>query len=120
MSKDFLADYMEHVSRMKRYGMYRDEEIQMNFKKSGHTHGISGELFDGCELDFDPEFGVVTITARGYEVIIELGNTDKWKTTSDCGGFDEALRVIVKDEQEWDEDLALKDFKVPVIEKEGT
>jgi len=116
MSKDFLVDYMEHVSRMKRYGMYSDEEIQMNFKKTRLS--ISGELFDGCELDFDPEFGVVTITARGYEVIIELGNTDKWKTTSDCGGFDEALRIIVKDEQEWDEDLAFKDFKVPVIEED--
>jgi len=113
-----LDDMVGHFRYMKELGIYRDTEVQMNFTHSNLTKFISGKLFDDCEIEFDPEFGTVIITARGYQVIIDLGNTDEWKTPSTCGGHDEALRIIVKDDLELDEDLALKNFTVPVIKKE--
>ena len=73
----------------------------------------SSTLFDDCEVSFDPEFGFVIVESRGYEVIIELGNTADWKTGCAMGGFDDALRIIIKDSRELDEEKAIKDFFVP-------
>lgn len=79
----------------------------------------SSTLFDDCEVSFDPEFGFVVVESRGYEVIIELGNTADWKTGCAMGGFDDALRIIIKDSRELDEEKAIKDFFVPVREDEA-
>lgn len=72
--------------------------------------------FDDCEIRFDPEFGQVIVESRGYEVIIELGNTDKWKTGCETGGFDEALHIIVNDSSDWTEEEPFADFFVPKLE----
>jgi len=81
--------------------------------ESSRAHIWSSTLFDDCEVSFDPEFGFVIVESRGYEVIIELGNTADWKTGCVSGGFDEALRIIIKDSRELDEEKAIKDFFVP-------
>ncbi len=86
--------------------------------ESGLCPVWSSTLFDDCEVSFDPEFGFVVVESRGYEVIIELGNTSEWKTGCANGGFDEALRIIIKDSCELDEENALKDFFVPKREEE--
>ena len=46
--------------------------------ESGLCPVWSSTLFDDCEVSFDPEFGFVVVESRGYEVIIELGNTSEW------------------------------------------
>ena len=70
-----------------------DQKVNVEFTKSGFSKAISGELFEGVELSFNPEFGNVSIICRGYEVNIELGNTKDWVTTCADGGFDGALSV---------------------------
>lgn len=81
--------------------------------ESSLAHIWSSTLFDDCEVSFDPEFGFVVVESRGYEVIIELGNTADWKTGCAMGGFDDALRIIIKDSRELNEEEAIKDFFVP-------
>lgn len=113
-----MDDLLDTLRYMKRLGMYQDTEYPVPFKLSGFSKMISGTLFEDCEVTFDPDYGQVIIDSRGYEVIIELGNTASWKTGSDCGGHDEALRIIVKDNREWDDDNSFKDFFVPVRESD--
>jgi hypothetical protein len=83
---------LEMLETARRYSP-ADQKVNVKFTKSGFSKVISGELFEGVELSFDPEFGNVWITCRGYEVIIELGNTKDWTTKCADGGFDGALSV---------------------------
>jgi hypothetical protein len=109
-------DIIEARSRGYALGMFKDEQVFVELKKSGWSRYIGGDLFDGCEISYDPEFKSVTIEARGYEVIIDLGNTPDWTTPSTCGGHDDALLITVLEEGELDEDNAVKKISFPVIE----
>jgi len=83
-----------------------DQPVTLDFIQCSLTKTISGELFDGVKLTFDPEFGNIYVTCRGYEVDISLGNTSEWKTKCADGGFDGALSVsavIYDDDVEEDE-----------------
>jgi len=85
-------DALQMLEIAKRYSP-ADQKVNVDFTYSGFSKLISGELFEGVELTFDPEFGSVSITCRGYEVSIELGNTKEWTTKCADGGFDGALSV---------------------------
>jgi len=85
-------DALQMLEIAKRYSP-ADQKVNVDFTYSGFSKLISGELFEGVELTFDPEFGSVSITCRGYEVNIELGNTKEWTTKCADGGFDGALSV---------------------------
>jgi len=109
-------DILEARARGYALGIYKDEQVFLELKKSGWSKCITGDLFDGCQIDFDPEFKSVTIEARGYEVIIDLGNTSDWTTPSTCGGHDDALLITVLEDGELDEENAVKKISFPVIE----
>lgn len=109
-------DIIEAKSRGYALGMFKDEQVSLELKKSGWSKYITGDLFDGCQIDFDPEFKSVEIKARGYAVIIDLGNTSDWKTASTCGGHDDALLITVLEDGEIDEENAVKKISFPVIE----
>ena len=83
---------LEMLQTARRYSP-ADQKVNVDFTYSGFSKAISGELFEGVELSFDPEFGNVSIICRGYEVNIELGNTKDWTTACADGGFDGALSV---------------------------
>ena len=121
MSEKFLEDYADHVEKMKLYGApsYRSKHRNVEFKSSGPSRMFSGELFKGCEVIFDDEFGQIIFEGRGYQIIFELGNTPDWKTGCSDGGHDDALRVIVMEDDEFDEDNALMNFNIPKRESEN-
>ena len=77
-----------------------DQKVSIDFTACGLSKLISGELFEGVDLSFDPEFGSVYIDCRGYEIAIHLGNTSDWRTKCSDGGFDGALSVscLVKED----------------------
>ena len=112
-----MKDIIEARSRVYALGMGKDEQVSLNLNISGAwSRYIHGTIFDGCEISYDPEFKSVIIEARGYEVIIDLGNTPDWTTPSTCGGHDDALLITVLEEGELDEDNAVKKISFPVIE----
>jgi|DEB0MinimDraft_6_1074348.scaffolds.fasta_scaffold33774_3 hypothetical protein len=88
-----------------------DRQVEVAFTKSGFSNLIGGELFEGVELLFDPEFGSVYVSCRGYEVAIHLGNTPEWTTGCADGGFDGALSVsCVEEENGWAIDEETLDY----------
>ena len=94
-------------------GMHQDEEYDVKFVKSGFSKLFSGDVFEGCEVVFDPEFQTISVTARGFDVIIELGDTDSWKNPCADGGRDEAMRVFIRDVTYIHEDDLVADIHVP-------
>jgi len=90
---------LEMLQTAKRYSP-ADQKVNVDFTKSSFSGLTSGELFEGVELTFDPEFGTIYIDCRGYEVAIHLGNTKDWTTKCADGGFDGALSVsaLVKED----------------------
>lgn len=115
MSKGpFTGDPIQDMFTLRdRYGMYQDEEYDVKFVKSGLSNLISGDVFEGCDVTFDPEFQTVSVTARGFDVIIELGNTDSWKNPCANGGRDEAMRILVKEVESFEEEDFFADIHVP-------
>jgi hypothetical protein len=94
-----------------------DQKVDVDFTKSGFSNLISGELFEGVELLFDPEFGSVYVSCRGYEVAINLGNTPEWSTGCADGGFDGALSVsCVHEEHDWAIEDEIFHHVLPIIE----
>lgn len=96
-------DAYDMLLQAKRY-CKPDEPKDFGFIYS-HFSGISsGSPFEGCELSIDEDHKVIYIEANGYEVTVALGNTPEWTTPSRCGGFEGALEVSVKKEEDFDED----------------
>ena len=115
MSKGpFTGDPIQDMFTLRdRHGMYQDEEYDVKFVKSGLSNLISGDVFEGCDVTFDPEFQTVSVTARGFDVIIELGDTDSWKNPCANGGRDEAMRILVKEVESFEEEDFFADIHVP-------
>ena len=115
MSKrPFTGDPIQDMFTLRdRYDMYQDEDYEVKFVKSGLSKLISGYIFEDCEVVFDPEFQTVSVTARGFDVIIELGNTESWKNPCGNGGRDEAMRVFIRDVMYIHEDDLVADIHVP-------
>jgi len=92
-------DALQMLEIAKRYSP-ADQKVNVDFTYSGFSKLISGELFEGVELTFDPEFGTIYVDCRGYEVAIHLGNTKDWVTKCADSGFDGALSVscLVKED----------------------
>lgn len=93
-------DILQMLETARKYAP-ADQQVDVNFTKSGFSKVIRGELFEGVELSFDPEFGSVYVSCRGYEVAIHLGNTPEWTTGCADGGFDGALSVTCREESDW-------------------
>ena len=97
-------DVLQMLETARRYSP-PDQPINLKFSRSGFSRLTSGELFEGVELSYDPEFGSIYIDCRGYSVAIHLGNTSEWKTKCADGGFDGALSVsCLVQEDDWIED----------------
>ena len=114
MSKGpFTGDPLQDLLTLRDRYSYPDEDYEVKFVKSGLTSLISGDVFEGCDVTFDPEYQTVSVTARGFDVIIELGNTDSWKNPCGDGGRDEAMRVFIRDVEYIREDDLVADIHVP-------
>ena len=98
-------------------GRYKQKIRQVPFLQ-GRSNFFSAVLFDDCELCFDDEFRQLTIDTRGYQVIIELGDTDDWTNPQQYFDDEEperGLHVMVIHQDDLEENNPLVKARLPEI-----